>query len=93
MDQLITPDNQQTTAFQESLNSANGSRLTPFLYATSSNFPTPGSVENEQLEDGQDTEPRNADGPRRGSRIRQPSLCSIGGRHAPHAGRGGGCNC
>jgi hypothetical protein len=81
MDQLIIPGDQQTTAFQEFLNSANGSRLTPFLYATSSSFPTLGSVESEQLEDAQENEPQNANGPRRGSHIRQSPLCGIIGRH------------
>jgi hypothetical protein len=40
-----------------------------------SSFAIPRSLENAQLEDNKFGIPRNGDGPRRGSRIRQPTVC------------------
>jgi hypothetical protein len=57
---------------------------------TTSTFDTYVSLENEPIEDG----PRGGDGPRRGSRIRQPPGCGTGGNLDPNqvedAGRGRG---
>jgi hypothetical protein len=69
--------------------------------ATTLSFATPGSLENAQLEDNKFGIPCNGDGPRRGCRIRQPTVSGTkthfdlyedadrGRGHHHHRGRGG----